>query len=158
LNEGKPVEGSMYYHYARLIEALFAIERAEELLNDPAICGHELIAESHELLPEGIGVLEAPRGTLFHHYMVNDKGAIERVNLIVATGQNNRAMNQAVAAVARKCLNGRQLTEPMLNQIEAAIRCYDPCLSCSTHALGRMPLLVHLRDSTGNVMDSLHRG
>lgn len=158
LSDAGPVEGSMYYHYARLIEILFAIERSEQLLHHPDIRGQELIAESHELMPEGIGVLEAPRGTLFHHYIVDERGTIERVNLIIATGQNNHAMNRAIRDVARQYVDGNRLAEPMLNKVEAAIRCYDPCLSCSTHALGRMPLRIELIDARGNTVDSLLRG
>jgi NAD-reducing hydrogenase large subunit len=156
--DGGPVEGSMYYHYARLIEILFALEHSQQLLDRPDICGQELIAESHKLVGEGIGVLEAPRGTLFHHYMVDDKGTIERINLIIATGQNNNAMNRAICDVAKRYLNGRQLSEPMLNKVEAAIRCYDPCLSCSTHAIGQMPLRIELIDTAGQVLDSTARG
>jgi NAD-reducing hydrogenase large subunit len=144
-----PIEGSLFYHQARLIELLHAVERAERLLADEEICGQELIAERHQQRGEGVGVIEAPRGTLFHHYFVDERGMVERVNLIVATGQNNQAMNQAVADVARHALDGSQLTEPMLDRIEAAVRCYDPCLSCSTHAIGMMPLEVELRAADG---------
>ncbi|HOA75432.1 MAG TPA: Ni/Fe hydrogenase subunit alpha [Phycisphaerae bacterium] len=158
LNGGGKVEGSMYYHYARLVEILFGIERVEQLLNHADICGDDLIAESYQILPEGIGVIEAPRGTLFHHYMVDESGGIERVNLIVASGQNNYAMNKAVMDVALRHVDGANLTEPMLNKVEAAIRCYDPCLSCSTHAIGQMPLRIELLDASGNVIDVLARG
>ena len=160
INGGKPVEGSLYYHYARLIEIMFSIERVQELLSHPDICGHDLIAESYQVLPEGVGVVEAPRGTLFHHYVVDEGGAIERVNLIVSTGQNNLAMNQSVAAVARQYVkaNGEGLKEGMLNKVEAAIRCYDPCLSCSTHAIGQMPLIVELVDAGGALVDRIQRG
>ena len=159
LGGGKPVEGSLYYHYARLIEVLFGIERVQQLLNHPDICGQELIAESTQILPEGVGVIEAPRGTLFHHYMVDEGGAIERVNLIVASGQNNAAMNRAVTAVAKQYVkvNGKGLQEGMLNKVEAAIRCYDPCLSCSTHAVGQMPLVVEMFDCEGQLLDRLER-
>ncbi len=158
LSQGKPmVEGSMYFHYARLIEVLFGIERVALLLNDPEILSEDLIAESTELCEEGVGVIEAPRGTLFHHFMVNDHGGIERVNLIVASGQNNYAMNRAVAEVAREHVNGAQLEESMLNKVEAAVRCYDPCLSCSTHALGQMGLRVELYDAERNLVDEVSR-
>lgn len=157
---GKPVEGSLFYHYARLIEILFAIERAQQLLSHADICGQDLIAESYTILPEGVGVVEAPRGTLFHHYVVDEGGAIERVNLIVSTGQNNQAMNQSVAQVAKMYVkaNGTELHESMLNKVEAAIRCYDPCLSCSTHAIGQMPLVVELRDAGGALVSRVQRG
>lgn len=156
--KGGKVEGSLYYHYARLVEIMFGIERVEQLLNHPDICGDDLIAESYQILPEGIGVIEAPRGTLFHHYMVDDSGGIERVNLIVASGQNNFAMNKAVTEVAFQHVDGANLTEPMLNKVEAAVRCYDPCLSCSTHAIGQMPLRIELLDASGEVVDVLARG
>jgi len=152
------VEGSMYYHLARLIEIMFGIERSEQLLNHPDICGDDLIAESYQILPEGVGVIEAPRGTLFHHYMVDESGGIERVNLIVASGQNNYAMNKAVTEVALMHVDGAHLAEPMLNKVEAAVRCYDPCLSCSTHALGQMPLRIELFNAGGQVVDVLSRG
>lgn len=154
---GGMVEGSMYFHYARLIEILYGIERVEILLNDLEILSHDLIAESTEICSEGVGVIEAPRGTLFHHYMVDDHGGIERVNLIIASGQNNSAMNQAVAQVARKYVDGNKLEEAMLNKVEAAIRCYDPCLSCSTHALGRMPLRIELYDCQHQLLDEMVR-
>jgi len=157
LNNGKPVEGSLYYHYARLIEIVFGLERSEALLNDPDICGEDLIAETYGIVPEGVGVIEAPRGTLFHHYVVDDRGSIERVNLIVASGQNNYAMNRAVCDAAKAYVDGTGLAEPMLNKVEAAVRCYDPCLSCSTHAIGQMPLIINLVDAKGNVLDQLKR-
>jgi NAD-reducing hydrogenase large subunit len=152
---GKPVEGSLYYHYARLVEILFCIERVQQLLAHPDICGQELIAESYRILPEGVGVIEAPRGTLFHHYVVDEGGAIERVNLIVASGQNNYAMNQSVTEVAKMYVkaNGHGIEEGMLNKVEAAIRAYDPCLSCSTHAVGQMPLVVETIDSQGQLIE-----
>ena len=156
--DGRIVASSMYYHYARLVEILFGIERVEQLLNHADICGDDLIAESYQILPEGIGVIEAPRGTLFHHYMVDESGGIERVNLIVASGQNNYAMNKAVTDVAMRYVDGKTLAEPMLNKVEAAIRCYDPCLSCSTHAVGQMPLSIELRDAAGALVDQLARG
>ncbi len=151
------VEGSMYYHYARLIEILFAMERVEILLTDAEILSHDLIAESTEILPEGVGVIEAPRGVLFHHYMVDEQGGIERCNLIVASGQNNAAMNAAVKQVAQQHVKGDRIEESMLNKVEAAVRCYDPCLSCSTHALGRMPLQIQLLDRDRNVIDEVRR-
>ena len=154
---GAMVEGSMYYHYARLIEILFAMERIERLLSDAEIMGDDLISESTEILPEGVGVIEAPRGTLFHHYMVDEQGGIERCNLIVSSGQNNAAMNTAVKQVAVEHVRGERIEEPMLNKVEAAVRCYDPCLSCSTHALGQMPLRVRLIRRDGEVLDEVRR-
>jgi NAD-reducing hydrogenase large subunit len=105
----------------------------------------------------GVGVIEAPRGTLFHEYWTDDDGLLTRVNLIVATGNNNWAMNQAAGLVARDFVDGRKLTEGMLNRVEAAIRCYDPCLSCATHALGQMPLEVTLLAADGTILDHMTR-
>lgn len=153
LGAGRPVEGSLYYHYARLIEALYCAERMEELLNTPEIMSNDLMAAYRTLRPEGVGVIEAPRGTLFHHYQVDENGRLEKVNLIVSTGQNNVAMNAAVSAVAKEYVDGNKLREGMLNRVEAAIRCYDPCLSCSTHAIGQMPLAVELLSPAGEVLD-----
>lgn len=158
LGDGKPVHGTFYYHHARLIEALYAVEHAKELLEDPDICGWDLMAHGPVKNEEGVGVIEAPRGTLYHHYWVNKSGQIEKVNLIVSTGQNNLSMNAAVKAVAEQYVDGTKLEEGMLNRVEAAIRCYDPCLSCSTHAVGQMPLLVDLVDVEGKVLDSTKRG
>ena len=155
---GGPVEGSMLFHYARLIEIVFGLERIAELLHHPDICGEDLIAESTQVLPEGIGVIEAPRGTLFHHYMVSETGEIERVNLIIASAQNNFAMNRAVADVARQYVHGEKIDEPALNRVEAAVRCYDPCLSCSTHALGQMPLVLELVAPDGAILAQEVRG
>ncbi len=153
-----PLEGSLYFHEARLIETLHGIEKVEQLLSDPEICSEELIAESHEVLSEGVGVIEAPRGTLFHHYQVDERGAVVKVNLIIASGQNNYAMNRAVADVARRYVKGDQIAEPMLNRVEAAIRCYDPCLSCSTHAVGQMPLRIELLDPDGRLVCAVQQG
>ncbi|MGB0714739.1 MAG: Ni/Fe hydrogenase subunit alpha [Phycisphaerae bacterium] len=154
---GEMVEGSMYFHYARLIEILYGVERVQELLHSPSICDQELIAESTGIQHEGIGVIEAPRGTLFHHYTVTEDGAIDKVNLIVASGQNNFAMNAAVTQVAREHVKGAQLEESMLNKVEAAVRCYDPCLSCSTHALGQMAMQIELYDVNHELVDVVTR-
>lgn len=147
------VEGSLYYHYARLIELLYALERTKQLLTDRDICSTDIIATSSRYNEQGVGVIEAPRGTLFHHYWVDETGKIEKVNLIVASGNNNAAMNKAVHDVARMYIKDNRITEGMLNRVEVAIRCYDPCLSCSTHALGRMPVLLQLVSPTGEVLD-----
>ncbi len=143
------VHYTLYYHYARLLEILYAFERTEELLNDSDITGSDLRVTSRDILPEGIGVIEAPRGTLIHHYEVNDKGAIEKVNLIVATGHNNYAMNKGVEMVAMENIKGENVDEGVLNSMEHVIRCYDPCLSCSTHAVGKMPLSVSIYNAEG---------
>jgi NAD-reducing hydrogenase large subunit len=156
LNPGKPVENSLYYHYARLIEALFAAERVQVLLDDPDIFGQDILNTHREFKGEGVGVLEAPRGTLLHHYWTDTQGKLERVNLIVATGHNNWAMSKAVDVVAKTYFNGK-VEEGILNRVEAAIRAYDPCLSCSTHAIGQMPLLVEVVDVEGSLLDTLRR-
>ena len=149
---------TFYYHWARLIELLYALERAQQLLEDPAITSTDLLVPNEPTRPEGVGVIEAPRGTLIHHYWVNADGRVEKANLIVATGHNNLAMNRAVQAVAKKYVKARKLQEGMLNRVEAAIRCYDPCLSCATHAIGQMPMVVELQDPDGRVVQTLRRG
>jgi NAD-reducing hydrogenase large subunit len=148
---------SFYYHWARLIEIVYALERIGLLLDDRDLCSTEILANGRPKNEQGVGVLEAPRGTLFHHYWVDESGRVEKVNLIVATGHNNLAMNRAVKAVAQKYVRSHQLQEGMLNRVEAAIRCYDPCLSCSTHAVGQMPLKVELVDTDGRVLQALQR-
>jgi len=151
-NKDGLVEGSMYYHYARLIETLYAAERAKQLLENKDILSTDTQATSTKINEQGVGVLEAPRGTLFHHYWVDDTGKILKVNLIIATGNNNAAMNQAVYEVAREYIKNGKVTEGILNRVEVAIRCYDPCLSCSTHALGQMPLVIRLISADGEVI------
>ncbi len=152
------VQGSLYYHYARLIELLHAGEKVRSLLEDDEVCSQEIRVNSTKINEEGIGVIEAPRGTLFHHYWVDGSGKIRKLNLIVATGNNNAAMNRAVFEVARQYVKGEKISEGMLNRVEAAIRCYDPCISCSAHALGQMPLLVQLVSADGEVIDEVGRG
>jgi len=151
-NKDGLVEGSMYYHYARLIETLYAAERAKQLLENKDILSTDTQTTSNTLNEQGVGVLEAPRGTLFHHYWIDDTGKILKVNLIIATGNNNAAMNQAVYEVAREYIKDGKVTEGILNRVEAAIRCYDPCLSCSTHALGQMPLVIRLISADGEAI------
>jgi NAD-reducing hydrogenase large subunit len=158
LNGGRPVEGTIYYHYARLIEIVYALERVKELLDDPAITGTDVCNPMGPISGEGVGCLEAPRGTLFHHYWTDGNGILSKVNLIVATGHNNWAMNHAVDLVARRYVDGTKLNEGMLNRVEAAIRAFDPCLSCSTHAWGQMPIAIELRGPAGQVLDRLARG
>ena len=149
---------SFYYHWARLIELLYALERTGQLLDDPDICSTDIMVTARPANAQGVGVIEAPRGTLLHHYWVDENGRIEKVNLIVATGHNNLAMNRAVLSVAKKYVKGNELKEGMLNRVEAAIRCYDPCLSCSTHAVGQMPLHVQLIAPDGTVLNEMVRG
>ena len=146
------VEGSLYYHYARLIETLYAAERAKQLLENKDICSMDTQVTSTKFNEQGVGVIEAPRGTLFHHYWVDDTGKILKVNLIVAKGNNEAAMNQAVYEVAREYIKNGKVTEGILNRVEVAIRCYDPCLSCSTHALGQMPLVIQLVSAGGEII------
>ena len=152
LGNGKPVHETMAYHWARLIETLHAAERIKELLNDEELQGDELVT-SGERRDEGIAILEAPRGTLFHHYRVADDDTISRANLIVSTTSNNQPMNEAIRRVAEDYIVGKEVSEPVLNLVEMAIRAYDPCLSCATHAVGVMPLKVLLADHRGNVLD-----
>ncbi len=157
LNGGKPVEGTLYFHYARLIELAYALERVQELMDDPDILRRDVVNPPGPITGEGVGVLEAPRGTLFHHYWTDPMGVITRVNLIVATAGNAWAMNHSVNMVAKRYVDGNNLHEGMLNRVEAAIRAYDPCLSCSTHAMGQMPLKIQLVGPDGEVLDTLQR-
>jgi NAD-reducing hydrogenase large subunit len=150
LRGGQVVEGTLYYHCARLIEDLYCIENVRQLLEDPDILSTDIQNNRPVTNAEGVGVIEAPRGTLWHHYWVDEDGKLEKVNLIVATGNNNWAMSNAVDSVAKTYLDGNNVTEGALNRIEAAIRAYDPCLSCSTHAIGKMPLELSFVDSDGN--------
>lgn len=155
LNDGKPVENTLYYHYARLIEILYAIERVQVLLDDPDILSREILNTRKDWQGEGVGILEAPRGTLFHHYWADENGRLERVNLIVATGHNNWAMSTAVESVAKTYIHGPEISEGLLNRVEAAVRAHDPCLSCSTHAIGQMPIVVDILDLSGNLIKTL---
>lgn len=155
---GKRVNNStLYSHWARLIELLHCAEVMNELLHDPDILGTDLVREGKPRL-EGIGIIEAPRGTLTHHYQVDEKGKITRCNLIVSTTHNNEAMNRAVRWVANNVISQKgTITEGMLNQVEVAIRAYDPCLSCATQALGQMPLHVELFDHRGRLLEERYK-
>ncbi|MGW8186201.1 MAG: Ni/Fe hydrogenase subunit alpha [Desulfobacterales bacterium] len=148
---------TLLYHYARLIEALNCLERAEQLLRDDGICSRDIRYTGQPVNEEGVGVVEAPRGTLIHHYQVDDYGAIRKVNLIVATGHNNIAMNRSVQLVAREYIHNGRVQEGLLNRVEGAIRCYDPCLSCSTHALGQMLLSIQIYRADGELLDEIRR-
>jgi NAD-reducing hydrogenase large subunit len=152
---GATVNGSFFYHYARLIEILGSVELIGRLLEDPELGATQLRAKAGINRLEGVGVSEAPRGTLFHHYTVDEHGLIERVNLLIATGQNNLAMNRAVAQIARHYIRGPEIPEAMLNRVEAGIRAFDPCLSCSTHAAGAMPMHITLRAADGTLLDEV---
>jgi len=156
--KGRVRTSSFYYHWARLIELLYGLERAQQLLETPDIISTDIVVPNQPTQREGVGVIEAPRGTLIHHYWVDLNGRIEKANLIVATGHNNLAMNRGVLAMARKYVKARKLTEGMLNRVEALIRCYDPCLSCATHATGQMPLHIQLIAPDGKILNELARG
>ena len=155
--ERGPVMSSFYNHYARLIEILYCIETLDRLLQAPGILDPRIRAHAQPNYREGIGVVEAPRGTLFHHYQVDEDGLITWANLIVATGNNNLAMNRGLLQVAKRFINGTEVSEGALNRLEAVIRAFDPCLSCSTHALGQMPLYVVLQDRNGEVIRKIQR-
>jgi len=155
--DGGFVQDTLAYHWARMIEALYCAESIELLLNDEDISGDDLVVTG-EKRSEGIGVIEAPRGTLFHHYKIDEQGLIEKANLIVSTTSNNQAMNESVRSVANEYIDGNEITEGLLNHLEVAVRAYDPCLSCATHALGKMPLLVELIDADGALLDCLTKG
>ena len=157
LNDGKPVENTLYYHYARLIEALFATERIRVLCEDPDILSTDILVTRQNYTGYGVGVIEAPRGTLIHDYTADENGMLTRVNLIVSTGHNNWAMSNAVESVAKTYVKGPNVHEGMLNRVEAAIRAYDPCLSCSTHAIGQMPIQLDILAADGTLIKTIKR-
>jgi NAD-reducing hydrogenase large subunit len=157
LNGGKPVENTLYYHYARLIEALFAAERVRVLCDDKDILSTDILNTRKNYTGHGVGVIEAPRGTLIHDYTADENGKLLKVNLIVSTGHNNWAMSNAVDSVAKTYVHGPDVKEGMLNRVEAAIRAYDPCLSCSTHAVGQMPIQVEIISPDGELVKTLKR-
>jgi NAD-reducing hydrogenase large subunit len=157
LQDSTPITSSFHYHYARLVEIIYALETIERLLKDPDILNIRVRARARSNRDEGIGVAEAPRGTLMHHYRIDDHGLMTWMNLIIATGHNNLAMNQGIRQVADAYVDGSRLQEGMLNRVEAVIRCFDPCLSCASHAFGQMPLRIELRDAAGRVVDTLDR-
>ncbi len=158
IGNGKPLHGTFYYHYARLIETLYAVEEVKEVLQNPLVTSSEVFASAKRNQAVGVGSSEAPRGTLFHHYVTDENGILQKVNLLIATGQNNPGMNRSVLEVAKKYVDGPQVKEGALNRVEAAIRCYDPCLSCSTHALGAMPLVIEIRDADQQIVNVVRRG
>src|SRR5271169_2108324 len=155
-DNGRSAGSTLGFHWARMIEMLHAAELIQELLHDPDLQGNELVSKGQRQ-ERGVGVIEAPRGTLIHHYKVDEHDQIVRCNLIVSTTHNNQAMNEAIRQVARQYLDGRKLTEGLLNHIEVAIRAFDPCLSCATHALGKMPLQVELLDASADRVEVLTR-
>jgi len=154
---GKAANSSFFYHYARLVEIMAAIEKIQQLVEDPDVVSSRVRADAGINNLEAIGVSEAPRGTLFHHYQVDENGLIQKVNLIIATGQNNLAMNKTVAQIAKHYIHGNEIPEGMLNRVEAGIRAFDPCLSCSTHAVGQMPLHIELIAADGTVVNEVYR-
>ncbi len=154
---GKPNGMSLHYHWARLIEVLHCAEMIRDLLKDPDLQNEDLVVKG-EKLHKGVGVIEAPRGTLFHHYEINDDDQITLANLIVSTTNNNEPMNMAVNLTAKSFMNGQpEITEPMMNAVEVAIRAYDPCLSCATHALGKMPLEMTLVNANNEIIDTKNK-
>ncbi|SOC10801.1 Ni/Fe hydrogenase subunit alpha [Rhodobacter maris] len=159
MGEGRMLHGVLFHHWARLVELLHAAEVIRDLLEDSGLCGHDLIAErSAERPMQAATMIEAPRGMLFHRYSCDDAGRIRSCQLIVPTTQNTHALNAALGQVVRRHLRGRRITETLLGHIERAIRAYDPCLSCATHALGQMPLEVELRDASGHLLSEIRRG
>ncbi len=157
MNGGKPVHGTFYFHYTRLIEALSDVEDAQRILNDPQVTSLHIQHHGRWNYEEGIGSSEAPRGTLFHHYKTDKTGKLVNVNLLIATGQNNPSMNRSITEVAKQYVHGNDLKEGMLNRVESTIRCYDPCLSCSTHAMGQMPMIIEVKDAAGELIKRIER-
>jgi NAD-reducing hydrogenase large subunit len=152
---GRDPQSAFFYHYARQIETMFCLERMEERLHHPNILDTRVRARAQVNAPEGVGIIEAPRGTLIHHYKVDENGAMQWANLIVATGHNNLAMNHAVHQVAERFVDGNSIQEGMLNRVSAVIRAFDPCLSCSTHALGQAAIVIELRGPDDALLDTL---
>ncbi|MBE9548578.1 MAG: Ni/Fe hydrogenase subunit alpha [Proteobacteria bacterium] len=156
IGNGLPVQSTLAFHWARLIELLHCTEAIAEILEDKDLRGKELVNKG-ELVCCGTGVIEAPRGTLFHHYEINDEGIVEKASLIVSTTNNNQAMNESIRKVSSQYLDGNELSEALLNQVEVAIRAYDPCLSCATHAMGKMPMEISLLDANNELIDRLEK-
>ncbi len=153
---GQVVQSSFHFHYARLVEIVYALERMEALLDAPEILDTHVRARAGVNALEGVGIAEAPRGVLIHHYKVNEAGAITWANMIIATGHNNLAISQSIDQVARHFVKERKLQEGVLNRVSAVVRAYDPCLSCSTHAAGPYPLEIRLIGANGTLVDTLH--
>ena len=152
---GHPAHSAMLYHYARMVEIVYALERIRMLLDDPEILDTQVRATAGVNALEGVGVIEAPRGLLIHHYKVNEQGAMVWANLIVATGHNNLAIGRSVQQVSEHFIDGTRLNEGMLNRVSAVVRAYDPCLSCSTHASGLLAMQIQLLDASGAVLDEI---
>jgi len=149
------VHSTLAFHWTRLIEVLHCAESIQQLLDDPDVLDSSNLVAQGEKRYSGVGVIEAPRGTLFHHYEVDDNDIVTKANLIVSTTSNNMGMNESVRQVAAEYLSGQELTEPLLNNLEVAIRAYDPCLSCATHAVGKMPLQVELVNAEGDLVNKV---
>jgi NAD-reducing hydrogenase large subunit len=154
---GGIARSSFYFHYARLIEVLACVELIERALDDPVLLDPHVRARAAVNAAHGVGASEAPRGTLFHDYTVDDDGLITSVNMVIATGQNNLAMNRTVLQIAQEYVKGVDVTDGALNRVEAGIRAFDPCLSCSTHAIGEMPMVVSITDRAGTVLAEVRR-
>ncbi len=154
---GSPAHSSFLFHYARLIEIVYSLERIEALLNDPQILDTHVRATGGVNALEGVGMIEAPRGVLIHHYKVNEEGGIVWANLIVATGHNNLAIGRSIQQVSEHFIDGSKLQEGMVNRVSAVVRAYDPCLSCSTHAIGQPALQIRLLGPDGELLDQIIR-
>jgi len=152
---GPVVASSFHFHYARLIEVIYCLERLQELLENPAILDRHVRARAEVNAGEGVGVAEAPRGILIHHYKVDEHGAMQWANLIIATGHNNLAISRSIEQVSKYYVKGNQLQEGMLNRVSAVVRAYDPCLSCSTHAGGILPMRIELVGPDGARLDEI---
>jgi NAD-reducing hydrogenase large subunit len=157
LRAGQPVDATFHYHHARLVEILFGLEKLQQWFDDPLCLDPRVRAVAAPNNPVGVGVSEAPRGTLMHHYEIDKNGLITKVNMIIATGHNNLAMNTGILQAAKQFVRGDKIPEGALNRVEAVIRCFDPCLSCSTHAYGQMPLTLELHAANGTLLDTQSR-
>jgi NAD-reducing hydrogenase large subunit len=157
LDGGPVAQSSFHFHQARLIEALYALEMMDRLLRHEDALDTRVRAQAGANAGEGVGIAEAPRGTLIHHYRVDERGLITWANLIIATGHNHLAINRGILQVARQFVRGDDIQEGALNRVEAVVRAFDPCLSCSTHAVGKMPLVVQLLGPDGAVLDEARR-
>lgn len=154
---GRMVHSSFLYHHARLIEILTSLEHIEAMIDDPDLFETRLQAQAGVNKTEAVGISEAPRGTLFHYYQVDENGLLKKINLIIATGQNNFAINRTVTQIAKHYIHGEDIREGILNRVEAGVRAYDPCLSCSTHAAGEMPLILNLIAPDGGIIKEIRR-
>jgi len=156
---GKPTHFSMFYHWARIIEMIYSCERILELITDEDITSKDTVNYDGDFVGEGVGVVEAPRGILYHHYKTDEKGLVEMANLIIPTTQNNPSISLEIKKAAQKLISNGEISEGILNRIEMAFRAYDPCLACSTHSLpGGLPLIVTVYDSNGALIKEIRRG